>query len=84
MTKQKQSKVQAASPLKKRREIPASMDSAVLKVPEAARIARVGPRSIRDGIRNNIIPHIYFGRNLVIPRIAFLNWLNSCGERKTA
>ena len=85
MANSKQSKIQANSPVKatrkRRKRRAASMDSAVFKVPEAARIARVGPKAIRDGIRKNIIPHVYFGRNVVIPRIAFLNWLNSWSGR---
>ena len=56
-------------------ELPAS---ATLKVPEAARIARVGQAAIRAGIKAGRIPHIKFGRNILIPRVAFNDWLNTC------
>jgi hypothetical protein len=49
-----------------------------LKVPEAALLAGCGERSIRDGI-NGAIPHLRFGRNIVIPKAAFLRWLETAG-----
>jgi excisionase family DNA binding protein len=54
------------------------------KVPEAARVAGCGDRAIRNGIANGTIPHVKFGRNIVIPRVAFLRWLEACGELDTA
>jgi excisionase family DNA binding protein len=51
-----------------------------IKVPEAASIAGAGERSIRDLIAAGKIPHIRFGRNIVIPKAAFLRWLDSAGE----
>jgi excisionase family DNA binding protein len=51
-----------------------------LKVPEAARIAGCGARAIRNGINHGSIPHIKFGRNIVIPRAAFLRWLDRAGD----
>jgi excisionase family DNA binding protein len=50
-----------------------------LKVPEAALIAGCGERSIRDGISAGAIPHLRFGRNIVIPKAAFLRWLETAG-----
>jgi len=51
-----------------------------LKIPEAARIAGCGARAIRNGINDGSIPHIKFGRNIVIPRAAFLRWLDRAGD----
>lgn len=50
------------------------------KVSEAARVAGVGEPAIRKGIADGRIPHIKFGRNIVIPKSAFHRWLNSCGK----
>lgn len=51
-----------------------------LKVPEAAQIAGCGERAIRNGIDDGSIPHLRFGRNIVIPRSAFIRWLDSAGR----
>lgn len=53
---------------------------ATYRVPEAARVAGVGGLAIRSGIKNGRIPHIRFGRNILIPKAAFHRWLDSCGE----
>jgi excisionase family DNA binding protein len=53
---------------------------ATMKVAEAARIAGCGEGAIRKGIAGNQIPHIRFGRNIVIPRSAFLRWIDSAGK----
>jgi excisionase family DNA binding protein len=53
--------------------------SVTLKVPEAAQIAGCGERAIRNGIDEGTIPHIKFGRNIRIPRSAFLRWIDSAG-----
>jgi excisionase family DNA binding protein len=50
------------------------------KVPEAAEYAGCGERSIRKGIAAGMIPHLKFGRNILIPKSAFLRWLDSAGE----
>lgn len=50
-----------------------------LKVSEAADLAGCGERSIRNGIAAGIIPHIKFGRNIVIPKTAFLRCLDTAG-----
>jgi len=50
------------------------------KVDEAARVARVGTAAIRRGIAAGRIPHIRFGRNILIPKSAFHRWLDSCGQ----
>jgi len=55
---------------------------ACLKVWEAARIANCGSSAIRRGVAEGRIPHIRFGRNILIPRVAFLRWLESCGAAK--
>lgn len=52
-----------------------------LKVPEAARIARCGERAIRKAIAEGKIPHLRWGRNIVIPRLAFLKFLNTAGSQ---
>lgn len=58
---------------------PTPAERAVYKVAEAAKMAGVGERSIRRGIEDNSIPHLRFGRNIVIPKAAFHAWLDSCG-----
>ena len=55
---------------------------ATLKVPEAANIARVGTAAIYNGIKSGTIPHIKFGRNILLPKSAFLRWLDTCGGKK--
>jgi excisionase family DNA binding protein len=50
------------------------------KVPEAAKVAGVGECAIRKGVAAGTIPHIRFGRNILIPKTAFLRWLDSCGQ----
>jgi len=52
---------------------------ATLKILEAAKIAGVGARSIYKGVADGTIPHLRFGRSILIPRAAFLRWLDSCG-----
>jgi len=52
---------------------------ATFKVPEAAQVAGVGKRSIYKGIAAGEIPHLRFGRNILIPRTAFMRWLDACG-----
>jgi excisionase family DNA binding protein len=55
---------------------------ATYKVPEAARVAGVGNAAIRKGIKSGAIPHINFGRNVLIPKNAFHRWLDSCGGQQ--
>jgi excisionase family DNA binding protein len=52
---------------------------ATYKVPEAAKVAGVGQIAIYKGVADGTIPHIRFGRNILIPRAAFHKWLDSCG-----
>ncbi len=56
---------------------------ATYRVPEAAKVAGCGERSIRNGIADHVIPHVKFGRKIVIPKAAFHAWLDSCGEVRT-
>ena len=53
---------------------------ATYKVPEAARVAGTGEVAIRMGIKQGLIPHIRFGRNILIPKTAFHRFLDSCGQ----
>jgi excisionase family DNA binding protein len=55
---------------------------ATLKVPEAAEIAGTGQSAIRNAIAEGRIPHLRFGRNILIPREPFLKWLNGRGDVK--
>ena len=55
-----------------------------LKVPEAARIAGCGERSIRNGIADGTIPHLRFGRNIVIPYASFVRWIEESAVARTA
>lgn len=57
-------------------------DGACFKVPEAARAVPTSEGAIRRGIAQGKIPHIRFGRNILIPKAAFLRWLESCGAEK--
>lgn len=59
-------------------------DRVTLKVPEAARIAGCGEQAIRNGITTGQIPHLRFGRNIVIPRAAFLRYIDSAGGAVSA
>ncbi len=59
-------------------------ERATYKIPEAARVAGTGPKAIRDGIAAGRIPHIRFGRSILIPKSAFARWLDSCGESAAA
>jgi len=52
---------------------------ATYKVPEAAQVARVGQSAIRKAIKMGRMPHVRFGRNILIPKSAFHKWLDSCG-----
>jgi excisionase family DNA binding protein len=47
---------------------------------EAAKIAGCGDASIRKLIKEGVIPHIRFGRKIVISRAAFFRWLDN-GEQ---
>ena len=51
-----------------------------LKVDEAAALAGCGQRAIRLGIADGYIPHLRLGRNILIPRSAFLRWLDAAGN----
>ncbi|WP_158750226.1 helix-turn-helix domain-containing protein [Acidobacterium sp. S8] len=52
---------------------------ATLKISEAALIAGTGEKAIRKGIEDGSIPHLRFGRNILIPRSAFMRWLDNPG-----
>jgi len=56
-------------------------ERATYRVPEAARVAGTGTAAIRRGVKEGVIPHLKFGRNILIPRSAFHRWLDSCGGR---
>jgi excisionase family DNA binding protein len=53
-----------------------------LKVQEAAKIAGCGTRAIRNGVADGSIPSIRLSRNILIPRAAFLRWLDSAGASR--
>lgn len=48
-----------------------------LKVEEAAKIAGCGTRAIRNGVADGTIPCVRLSRNILIPRAAFLRWLDN-------
>lgn len=54
----------------------------LLKVGEAAKIARKGPNFVYFGVRDGVIPAIKLGKSIRIPRDRFLAFLN--GESTTA
>lgn len=56
---------------------------ATYKISEAAKVAGTGERAIRQGVAAGSIPHIKFGRNILIPRTAFHRWLDTCGGAGT-
>jgi excisionase family DNA binding protein len=72
------------TPKHRSRTIPDGPSAATYKVPEAARIARVGSQAIRKGIKAGRIPHVKFGRSILIPKSAFLRWLDQCGGMQEA
>ena len=54
----------------------------LLKVSEAAKIARKGPNFIYFGVRDGVIPAVKLGKSIRIPRDRYLAYLN--GESTTA
>lgn len=77
---------------KKKKQIPisdakrraAARERLTYKVSEAARVAGVGEKAIRDGIKAGTIPSLPFGRLITIPKNAFHRFLDECGWKKTA
>jgi excisionase family DNA binding protein len=65
-----------------RGRIKKSSERATLKVPEAAKILGCGHQSVRELIAKGTIPHLRFGRNIVIPKHSFLQWLESAGASR--
>ena len=53
---------------------------ATLKVDEVAEMMGCGQRVVRALIEDKAIPHLWLGRNVVIPRNAFLKWLDGAGQ----
>jgi excisionase family DNA binding protein len=47
-------------------------------VAEAAKVAGTGQQAIRKGIANGDIPHLRFGRRIMIPKVAFHRYLDTC------
>ena len=37
-------------------------------------------RSVREALRDNLIPHIRLGKRYVLPRAAIQDWLRSAGR----
>lgn len=54
---------------------------ATYRIREAARVAGCGDKAMRDAVNSGRIPHLRFGRNIVIPRSAFMKWLDAAGEK---
>lgn len=57
-------------------------ERATWKVGEAAKVAGCGSAAIYQGVAEGRIPHIRFGRNILIPKAAFRDWLESCGAAR--
>lgn len=55
-------------------------EPAVYKIRQPAKVAQVGTAAICRGVAEGRIPHLRFGKTIVIPRTAFLDWLNNCGK----
>jgi excisionase family DNA binding protein len=53
---------------------------ATWKVDEAAKYMGCGNKALRDAIRDGRVPAIFMGRNILIPRTAFLRWLDNAGK----
>ena len=53
----------------------------LLKVSEAAKIARKGPNFVYFGVRDGVIPAVKLGKSIRIPRDKYLAFLN--GENNT-
>ncbi|TEB08630.1 Helix-turn-helix domain protein [Pelotomaculum schinkii] len=49
---------------------------ALLKVPEAAKLARTGKQTIYNYCHVKGFPCVKLGRNIRIPREAFMRWLD--------
>jgi excisionase family DNA binding protein len=50
-----------------------------LQVPEVAKLLGTGQRSVRRKIDEGIIPHIKFGRKILVPKVALQRWIESVG-----
>lgn len=48
----------------------------LLKVSEAAKIARKGPNFVYFGVRDGVIPAVKLGKSIRIPRDRYLAYLN--------
>jgi excisionase family DNA binding protein len=53
---------------------------ATYKITEAARVAGCGERTIRDLVKEGRIIHFQAGRNILIPKQPFHDWINSGGQ----
>jgi excisionase family DNA binding protein len=59
-----------------------SKECATFKVPQMAGILNCGEDSVRKLIAKGTIPHLRFGRNIVVPKHAFFQWLESVGAKE--
>ena len=55
------------------------MKSEVLSVKQVARKLGIGINQAYEACEQNMIPCIRFGRRWIISRVAFENWLSTCG-----
>lgn len=49
--------------------------AAILTVPEAAKLLRVGRNSLYEAIRRGEVPHRRIGRKILLSRSALMGWL---------
>jgi excisionase family DNA binding protein len=52
-----------------------TVPAAVLTVPEAAKLLRVGRNSLYEAIRRGEVPHRRIGRKILLSRSALMGWL---------
>jgi excisionase family DNA binding protein len=52
---------------------------ATLTVAQAAQMIGCGEKAVREGIKSGNIPHLKFGRKILIPRVALQKWIDSAG-----
>jgi excisionase family DNA binding protein len=54
---------------------------ATWRIREAAKVMGTGEKALRDAIKAGVIPHLRFGRSIVIPKSALAKFLESAGEK---
>jgi len=57
------------------------MDKLMLKVPEVAKILRIGRAKAYDLVREGVIPSIKMGKSIRVPMQGLINWMEQDGRK---